>query len=221
MKKIIPHTRKERNLISCGYNIIAGVDEVGRGSWAGPLVAAAVILPIDRRLYKIRDSKRLNFKRREEMYKKIEQIAESIGVGQATEKEIDSLGLSSAIKLAGVRAIEDLDIEPDFALLDGNWNYLKERIECQTIVSGDSYCLSIACASIIAKVTRDRLLVKYHSRYPQYDFKNNKGYPAPKHKEALEKIGPCKIHRKSYAPIQELINKKSNVVAELALQKVE
>ncbi len=208
MKKIIPHTKQERNLISCGYNIIAGVDEVGRGSWAGPLVAAAVILPMDRRLYKIRDSKRLNFKIREEMYKKIKQGAKSIGIGQTTEEEIDELGLSQAIKLTGARALEDLDIQPDFVLLDGNWNYLKERVECQVVTGGDSLCLSIACASIIAKVTRDRLLIAYHSKYPQYDFKNNKGYPAPKHKEALKKIGPCKIHRKSYAPIKILIGNK-------------
>ncbi len=204
MKNIVPHTKIEKSFISKGYNLIAGVDEVGRGSWAGPLVTAAVILPKDKRLYKIRDSKLLTPEKREDYFKKIYKIAESIGIGQVTEEEIDELGLSYAIKLSGERVLENLHIKPDYVLLDGNWNYIKE-IECETIIGGDNISLSIACASIVAKVTRDRLLINYHSKYPHYDFKNNKGYPAPKHKDALNKLGPCEIHRKSYAPIQKLL----------------
>jgi ribonuclease HII len=208
MEKIIPHTKQERLLTLKGYKIIAGVDEVGRGAWAGPVVAAAVVLPKNKRLYKIRDSKVLNTSRREEIFERIYNIAKFIGIGKVTEKEIDRLGLSQAIKLAGNRALENLGISVDYILLDGNWNYLKEKIECQAIIGGDSYCVSVACASVIAKVTRDRLLIKYHSKYPEYDFKNNKGYPSPRHKKALGKFGPCKIHRKSYAPILKLLNRK-------------
>lgn len=210
---IIPNLKEERFLVNQGYKCIVGVDEVGRGAWAGPLVVGVIILPLGkpfdktqgRRLYRIRDSKLLSKERREVVFPKIINWVDGWATGEVSSFEIDELGLSKAIKLAGKRALESLRINIDFVLLDGNWNYLKDSTKnCKTIKSGDSKCFSIACASIVAKVMRDKRLSELHPLYSNYDFHKNKGYPTKFHLEALSEFGPCEIHRQSYAPIKQL-----------------
>lgn len=207
-----PDLKFEQDLIKNGIINIAGVDEVGRGSWAGPLVACAVILNPDHRLYKLRDSKVLDQKRREELYPKIIESAHDFGIGEVSVEEIDFFGLSDAIKIAGKRALNTLKLIPGAVLLDGTWNYLKNSkkdenlFEIKTIPHGDARSLTIAAASIIAKVYRDNLLIKLHDSYPLYDFASNKGYPSPKHQQGLVTYGPSEVHRKSYAPIKRLID---------------
>ncbi len=207
---IIPNFKEEKTLINQGCKYIVGIDEVGRGAWAGPLVVGAVVLPQAKRLYKIRDSKLLTCEKRENIFPKIINWVESWAIGEVSSLEIDKLGLSKAIKLAAKRAIKNLMVNADFVLIDGNWNYLRKIFpkNCKTIKEGDGKCLSIATASIIAKVIRDRRLIELHCLYPKYDFARNKGYPTKKHITMLKKIGPCKIHRKSYTPIR-LFSKNS------------
>lgn len=185
--------------------VVAGVDEVGRGAWAGPVTYAAVVLPSDRRMYKLRDSKQLDPVRREQLAARLRGFALGIGVGHASNREIDRLGMSDAIRLAASRAIDSLPIQPDVALLDGNWDFLSHHgVPTQRIVYGDAYSASIAAASIIAKTTRDGMLTRWHDDHPVYDFASNKGYPAPVHLEALDEHGACPLHRHSWAPIAAL-----------------
>lgn len=208
MAQLAPKFKEEENLFSLGYQYVAGVDEVGRGAWAGPLIVAAVIFP-SKRLYKVRDSKILSKEKRESLFLKIQKEALAYALGEVSNKEIDQLGLSTAIKKAAKKAIDSLKIKPDFCLLDGNWNYLKDFFpESKTIKKGDSLCFSIAAASIVAKVSRDKMMEELDPKHFLYDFKNNKGYPAKNHLKALGKYGPCKIHRFSYEPIKDLLNKK-------------
>ncbi len=201
---IVPNLKEEKSLISQGYKYVIGIDEVGRGAWAGPLVVGAVILPRNKRLYKIRDSKLLTREKREQLFPKITNWVSGWAVGEVSSFEIDKLGLSKSIQLAAQRAIFNLRINIDFVLIDGNWNYLKDIYpkNFRTIKSGDSLCLSIATASILAKFIRDRKLTELHSLYPNYNFKNNKGYPTKEHINNLSQFGPCEIHRQSYAPIK-------------------
>ncbi len=202
---VIPNLKEEKLLAGQGYKYIVGVDEVGRGAWAGPLVVGTIVLPLGKRLYKVRDSKLLSRKKREIIFPKIINWVSGWSVGEVSSFEIDEFGLSRAMKLAGERALLGLRINVDFVLLDGNWNYLKESTEnCKTIKFGDSKCFSIACASIVAKVIRDRKLTELHALYPNYNFKNNKGYPTKEHINSLSQFGPCEIHRQSYFPIRQL-----------------
>lgn len=193
-----PNLKYEKNLYAKNYSLVCGVDEVGKGAWAGPLIVAAIILRKDKRTYKVRDSKDLNQEKREKILPKILKNAIDFSIGEVSAKEIDLLGLSNATILAGERCIKGLSITPDIALLDGNWNYLKNSINAQTIIKGDKKSLSIASASIIAKVTRDRLLTIYHKIFPEYKFYSNKGYGSVDHKKAIERFGLIDIHRKSY-----------------------
>ena len=182
---------------------VAGVDEVGRGAWAGPVTFAAVVLPRDRRMYKLRDSKILDAPRREELAARLEEFADGIGLGHATNDEIDALGMSDAMRLAAARAIAALPVTPDVFLVDGNWNMLdgfEQPVE--TIIHGDARCASIAAASIVAKVTRDAMMTQQCPSYPRYVFSSNKGYPSPPHVAALDRYGPCTLHRHSWAPIR-------------------
>jgi ribonuclease HII len=183
--------------------LVAGVDEVGRGAWAGPVTFAAVVLPRDRRMYKLRDSKVLDPLRREELAARLRSFALGIGIGHATNGEIDAMGMSDAMRLAAARAVSALPLHPDAFLVDGNWNMLP-RVEqpVTTIVHGDARSASIAAASIVAKVTRDALMRSFCPAYPRYVFSSNKGYPSPPHVAALDRHGPCALHRHSWVPIR-------------------
>lgn len=185
--------------------VVAGVDEVGRGAWAGPVTYAAVVLPSDRRIYKLRDSKQLDEQRREELYVRLRGFALGIGVGHASNHEIDGVGMSDAIRRAATRAVDALPVRPDVLLLDGNWDFLSHYgVPTERIVHGDAHSASIAAASVIAKVTRDRLMCAVGEEHPEYEFASNKGYPAPAHVEALDEVGACPWHRHSWAPIAAL-----------------
>ncbi len=179
--------------------IFCGVDEVGRGALAGPVVAAAVILPKFTKVSGVKDSKQLTPKTREKLYPIIIEHALAYGVDLATPKEIDRLNIRNASFLAMNRAIRALGYKCDSALVDG-FSIPDCPLPNTGLVRGDQKSLSIACASIIAKVTRDRIMDKLHKQYPKYNFIKNKGYPTPFHKKALKQAGPSKIHRKTFRP---------------------
>lgn len=188
----------ENELRNQGYKNICGIDEAGRGPLCGPVVAAAVILDKDVIIEGVNDSKKISEKKREELYDKIIDSALSVGVGMADIEEIENLNILGATKLAMTRAVENLKIKPDYVLIDGNQNVKSISIKQNTLVSGDSKSLSIACASIIAKVTRDRLLIKMDEKYPEYGFAKHKGYGTKAHIEAIKKYGITDIHRPSF-----------------------
>jgi ribonuclease HII len=200
----VPGIHHERPHWDAGA-VVAGVDEVGRGAWAGPVTYAAVVLPRDRRMYKLRDSKLLPPPERERLAARLGTFALGIGIGHAGNDEIDRLGMSEAIRRAARRAVDALPLRPDVLLIDGNWDFLAGYgTHNERLVHGDSRSASIAAASIVAKVTRDRLMVEACPGYPAYAFSSNKGYPSPGHVAALDRHGPCSLHRRSWAPIAGL-----------------
>jgi ribonuclease HII len=182
---------------------VCGVDEAGRGPWAGPVSAAAVILPDNpRKVPKgLDDSKKLTAKAREELELEIKSKAVAWGVGMASVQEIWELNILHATGLAMCRAIEALAVRPMFALVDGNYPF-KLPCEVKTVVGGDAKSKSIAAASILAKVARDRLMMELDGKYPGYGFASHKGYNAPSHLEALVALGPCEIHRRAWRPVK-------------------
>lgn len=180
-----------------GYLNVCGIDEAGRGPLAGNVVAAAVILPKGLVIDGLDDSKKLSEKRREALFDIIQKEAVSFSVAWATPREIDELNILGATMLAMHRAIEGLDIPADFALIDGN-TARGFSIPVKTIVKGDAKSPSIAAASILAKVTRDRQCLELDMKYPEYGFKKHKGYPTKDHMNKLREIGPCEEHRKSF-----------------------
>ena len=184
-----PGLALERELWAEGNEVVVGVDEVGRGSWAGPISVGAAVVPKDRRVYKIRDSKMLTESEREAMFDRVAEWCVAWAVGHASHEECDTLGMSAAQKLAAARAIDGLGVEPDHVLIDGSWDFVG-RGPTTRIVKGDATCLSIASASILAKVTRDRIMRDEAEHFPGYDFDLNKGYPCPRHKIALRGMGP-------------------------------
>ena len=196
----------ENELYNNGINFIAGIDEVGRGPLIGPVVTAAVILPKDFYDERINDSKKLTEKKRELLYDVIMENALSVGVGMSSPEVIDEINILNATKKAMVEAVNNLSIKPEHLLIDAV--KLDIDIPQTSIIKGDAKCQSIASASIIAKVTRDRMMLELDKKYPMYDFKHNKGYGTKKHIEALYKYGPLKEHRKSFAPVSELTNEK-------------
>lgn len=185
-----------------GYSRICGVDEAGRGPLAGPVVAAACILPTDCEIEGLNDSKKLSEKKREALFDVICEKAVAYSIAYATHEEIDKLNILNATMLAMVRAIERLPISADFALVDGNCvrNF---PIPATTIVKGDAKSPSIAAASILAKVTRDRFCMEMDDMYPEYDFKKHKGYPTKEHRALVMKYGPCPLHRRSFLKFME------------------
>tara|TARA_X000000368_G_C23057892_1_gene724953 strand:- start:6746 stop:7315 length:570 start_codon:yes stop_codon:yes gene_type:complete len=185
--------------------IEAGVDEVGRGSLAGPVVSAAVILDNSIKIEGLNDSKKLTEKKRQKLSKKIKESAIAWSLASASIEEIDSINILQASLLSMKRAIEGLEIVPKKVLCDGN---LKPNIsmECEAIIKGDSFIESIMAASIIAKVSRDESMKDLDLLYPGYGFKEHKGYPTKFHLDALESLGPCKIHRLSFGPVKKLIS---------------
>ncbi len=200
----VPGVRLEQDHWQTGA-VVAGIDEVGRGAWAGPVTLAAVVLPSDRRMYKLRDSKMLDPARREQLSARLHEFALAIGIGHASNDEIDRMGMSPAMRLAARRAMDALDLRPDVVLVDGNWDFLSDYgTRNQTVVHGDALSASIAAASIVAKVTRDALMDTHAPAHPDYGFDSNKGYPSPDHRAALSEHGPCVLHRHSWAPIVEL-----------------
>lgn len=194
----MPDFSYEKKAIESGYHYICGVDEAGRGPLAGPVCAAAVILPVDIQIEGLNDSKKLSEKKREQLYDVIIDRAVSYSVAFGTLEEIEEYNILNATYLAMNRAIEGLRIKPDFALIDGNRVPKDIKIPCETIVKGDFKSASIAAASILAKVTRDRLLVQYDEKYPEYNFKKHKGYGTKEHYEAIKKYGVCDVHRLSF-----------------------
>ncbi|WP_373308374.1 ribonuclease HII [Kordiimonas sediminis] len=187
---------------------VCGVDEVGRGPLAGPVVAAAVILDHENIPAGLNDSKKLTAKRREQLYDQIHQTALAVSVAEASVEEIDSLNILQASLLAMRRAVDGLAIKPSAALVDGNQNPGLD-IYAETLVKGDSRSLSVAAASIVAKVFRDSLMKKIGEKYPEYGFEANAGYGVPKHMAALKLVGITHFHRKSFAPIRDLISKEN------------
>ncbi len=181
-----------------GYKYICGVDEAGRGPLAGPVCAAAVILPADVYIEGLNDSKKLSEKKREALYGVITEKAVAYGVAFGTLEEIEEFNILNATFLAMNRAIDELEVKPDYALIDGNRVPAGISIPCETVVKGDFKSASIAAASILAKVTRDRLLLRYDEEYPQYNFKKHKGYGTKEHYEAIKKYGVCEVHRLSF-----------------------
>jgi ribonuclease HII len=199
-----------------GFTMIAGVDEVGRGPLAGPVVAAAVVLPRDFAHAGIKDSKLLSPKQREKLAPLIRDNAECWGLGVVEVDEIDRINILQASLLAIVKALDGLARKPDYLLIDGNqaipakllhesrWPTSSPPYQ-ETIVRGDQLCLSIAAASIVAKVARDEMMVEFDKRFPEYGFAAHKGYGSAAHLEALRRHGPSPIHRKSFAPVRDLI----------------
>jgi len=188
----------EQELSNLGYLNIAGVDEAGRGPLCGPVVAAAVILPVNLYIEGINDSKKLSEKKREKIYEEIVNNKDIIfAVGISDIDVIEKVNILNATKLAMIQAVNSLNVKPDFVLIDGNQS-IDIDIESQTLVSGDSKSASIAAASIIAKVTRDKMLYEYDKEYPEYGFAKHKGYGTKIHIEAIKKHGLCKIHRPSF-----------------------
>ncbi len=181
-----------------GFSLICGVDEAGRGPLAGPVCAAAVILPPNLELEGLNDSKKLSEKRREALYPLICEQALAYGIAFASEQEIDELNILQATFLAMRRAVGQLGLKPDLALVDGNREPDFGDIPVRTIIKGDSRSANIAAASILAKVTRDRFMLEQDAVYPQYGFAVHKGYGTQKHYAALREFGPCPIHRRSF-----------------------
>lgn len=206
MSLLRPDLREEMALYRQGYRLVVGLDEAGRGSWAGPVVAGAVILPLgndglEQALDGVRDSKQLNPLERERLYDVIQTEALAVGVGMVPPDQIDNLGIVPATKEAMALAIARLPYPPDFLLVD----FLSlPRLDYpqKNIVHGDALSLSIAAASIVAKVSRDRFMIELDSQYPGYGFASHKGYGTPRHRAALDRLGPSPIHRFSYAPVR-------------------
>jgi len=196
--------RYENKLWRDGYSLIAGLDEVGRGSWAGPLVAGMVILAPKTKISGLKDSKLLSPNQRQQLFLKIIKKALAWSVGVVSHNLIDELGILEANKQAFLKAIDKINVDPDYLIIDGV-KFFKPPLEHQFIIDGDNKISSVAAASIIAKVVRDRLLESFHFKYPQYNFYQNKGYGTPQHSQALEVFGLSEIHRLSYKPIQTVL----------------
>lgn len=204
-----PTFDEERELYHQGYRLIAGIDEVGRGAIAGPVVAAAVILPFQANipwLSLVRDSKRLSPSKRHTLFELAQKAELAIGVGMVPRIEIDEHGIVKATQLAMSKAVENLPFAPDFLLIDA-MALPQVPLPQKSIVHGDRLSLSIACASIMAKVSRDRYMVEQDSLYPGYGLARHKGYGTRDHMLNLQQLGPCPIHRHSFAPVWRLLER--------------
>ena len=189
----------EKEMWARGHEVVVGIDEVGRGAWAGPLMVGAAVLPRDKRVNGVRDSKMLTETNREFLFDRIAAWCETWAVGAASQEECDDLGMAAAQKLAARRAIEQLTVRPDVAVVDGKWNFVAPHVpNVEMRVKADLHCLSVAAASILAMVTRDRIMREESANYPHWSFDTNKGYPCPVHKTALQGYGPSAIHRRSW-----------------------
>jgi len=221
-----PTLREEKKLWQKGYKKVACIDEAGRGPLAGPVTAAAVViedwkatpwvvrLGASRKIENfknLKDSKKLSSRKREHFYKLITKDPHlKWGIGIVSEKIIDKINIKNATELAMEKAVKGLKIKPDFLIIDGNHvkNHKLKKIDHRLIIKADEKVFSCAVASIIAKVTRDRIMVRYHKKYPRYKFDLHKGYPTKLHIKMLKKYGPCKIHRRSFSPVMKAQNVK-------------
>ncbi len=190
---------------ACGFRRIAGLDEAGRGPLAGPVVAAIVILPRNWSPPLLDDSKLLNERQRQKLYEAITTRAFAWAIGSASEQEIDRLNILGATRLAGCRAMEQIPIQPDYLLLDA-LHLPTVSVPQRAVIKGDQLSLSIAAASILAKVSRDRMMENYHEQFPQYQFHLHKGYATEEHLKRLEQFGPCPLHRRSFIPVQACLD---------------
>ncbi|MEX1207065.1 MAG: ribonuclease HII [Acidimicrobiia bacterium] len=204
LKRSAPGLTVERSLWESGASVVVGVDEVGRGAWAGPITVGAVVVPQNRRIYKLRDSKMLTEPEREARFERVAAWCEAWAVGHASYEECDDLGMAEAQRLAARRAIEGLGVVPEAVVVDGSWDFVGGP-RTEMVVGGDARCLSVAAASILAKVTRDRLMRIEAEHYPAYGFDSNKGYPEPRHQAALQWYGPSAIHRRSWVFMDSLM----------------
>jgi len=193
--------RYEKKLWKKNFKCVAGVDEVGRGPLAGPVAAAAVVFPPDVKIKGLADSKQLTPKKRERLFHEIKKKALGIGVGKVSHKLIDKLNIGRANLLAMKKAVEKLPLPPDYILIDGGRHKIDLTLKQRGISGGDRKCASIAAASIIAKVIRDRIMLRYHQRYPGYRFDRHKGYGTRKHIRFILKHGPSPLHRRSFYPV--------------------
>lgn len=197
----------EREAEQSGYRCVAGVDEAGRGPLAGPVVAAAVVLPSELSMPGLRDSKKLSPALRERWFVEIQKNCLGMGIGIVDENTIDAINILQAALLAMKCAVDQLSVSADFLLIDGNRG-IESAIGQKTIIGGDDASLSIAAASVVAKVTRDRLMVVYHAQYPQYEFSRHKGYGTQLHRDRIKQYGPCAIHRKTFKGVAEYLNRQ-------------
>lgn len=188
----------ENLAIEKGFKTICGIDEAGRGPLAGPVYAAAVILPVDLEIEGLNDSKKLSEKKREALFDVICEKAISYSIGIATEQEIDEINILNATFLAMHRAVEGLNVKPDYALIDGNQYPKIPLVKEETVIKGDAKSMSIAAASILAKVSRDRFMLEIAEKYPEYCFEKHKGYGTKLHYEMIEKYGVSPVHRRSF-----------------------
>lgn len=186
----------ERKLKNQGYSLIAGVDEVGRGPLAGPVVCASVIMPLDDIIEGVDDSKKLSVKKREELAVKIKEKAICYNIALISEKEIDEMNILNAVKKCMEKAVEGLEISPEITIVDGVDTHL--NINAFYLIKGDYLSYSVGCASIIAKVYRDNLMTEYSKKFPEYGFEKHKGYGTKSHIEKIKEIGPCSLHRKTF-----------------------
>jgi len=195
----------ERQIFNRGYHAVCGVDEVGRGPLAGPVVAAAVIMPEDVVIEDINDSKKLSPKRREIIFERIVEMELPCAIGIIDSENIDRMNIHKASLMAMRKAVTDLKRAPDFVLVDGTFLIPNINAPQLAVVKGDACCRSVAAASIVAKVTRDRIMERYETLYPSFSFSRHKGYPTPAHLEELTIHGPCEIHRRSFKPVADFI----------------
>ena len=193
-KRSLEHELRER-----GHDVVVGIDEVGRGAWAGPLMVGAAVLPMDKRVNGVRESKMLTERDRERLFDRVAAWCTAWGVGAASHEECDQLGMAEAQRLATRRALDGLGVRCDAAVVDGNWNFVGTQVpHVELRVKADRDCLPVAAASILAKVTRDRVMRAWSEDFPQWHFDTNKGYPCPLHKTALQGWGPSAVHRRSW-----------------------
>lgn len=210
-KEIKDLLKYEKELYKKGISLIGGVDEVGRGPLVGPVVAACVILPPNYELPGLDDSKKLSEKKRDKYYDIIMKDAVSVGIGIVDAKKIDEINILEASRLAMKLAIEDLDVKPEYILSDA-MKLDNIDIPYEAIIHGDALSLSIAAGSVIAKVTRDRMMYELDKKYPEYGFAQHKGYPTKKHLENIAKYGVLENYRFTYKPVSDLINKMKVVI---------
>ena len=194
----------EKKAFQKGFSKIAGIDEAGRGPLAGPVVSAAVIIPISLQIPGISDSKKLSPQKRDYLYEKIYDFSVSVGIGIVDPLEIDRINILQAALLSMAMAVENLAPQPDCLLIDGTF-LISSTLPQEAIPKGDALSASIAAASIVAKVTRDRLMERYHQDYPQFEFSKHKGYPTKAHKQAIQKFGCCPIHRRTFKGVKEYL----------------
>ncbi len=197
LRRHSPGLAVEHSLWESGAAVVVGMDEVGRGAWAGPISVGAAVLPGERRVYKVRDSKLLTGSERESMFARVAGWCRAWAVGHADATECDALGMAAAQRLAAQRALQGLGLEADAVVVDGNWDFAGHP-RTRTLVGADRTCLTVAAASILAKVTRDRMMIAAAADYPHWSFEENKGYPGPRHRAALQWLGPSAIHRQSW-----------------------